>query len=82
MDDWPCMKAERDLTDATDKVVRAHEKVTQLRAQEPVGRGRQMQRWQRELAKAIRQEADATSEHQKAAQDFEECKEHNPRPNT
>jgi cellobiose-specific phosphotransferase system component IIA len=80
MDDWPCMKAERDLAEATKKLEEAHRAVAELLTQKPVGDMGQLQEWQHDLAEAHRRETETTSAHQKAAKDFEECKEQNPRP--
>jgi hypothetical protein len=80
MDDWPCMQLERDLADATKKVGEAYEKVARLLDQKPRGDVGQLQEWQHDLAEAHRQEADATAAFQKAAKDFEKCKDANPRP--
>ena len=82
MDDWPCMKAEHNLAQATKKLDEAQRAVAKLLTQKPLGDMGQLQEWQHDLAEAHRREADATTAHQKAANDFEDCKAKNPRPNT
>jgi hypothetical protein len=77
MDNGPCIQAERDLDEAINEEFKAHEAVTQLRDQIPVGDNDKVQKWRNDIAEAIQRETHAQEVRKEKNDAFLKCKEEN-----
>lgn len=80
MKDDPCMKAENDLSEATSKLARVHEKIEDLRKLEPILSAGQRAKLQKEIKAALRGEKNAQEDLQTAREALEKCRQENPAP--
>ena len=78
MTDGPCTKAENDLSEATSKLARVHEKIEDLRKLEPILSAGQRAKLQKEIKAALRGEKSAQEDLKKASDALAKCKEENP----